>query len=215
MNIKLLTVSSHTDVPGLHTLVRSLIKFNWPHEVIQAPWHGFSTKILATRDYLLQHPEITHFFFADAYDVVALADMAEAMEKIGDRDMLWSSEKGCWPDPALAEYYPEIDSPFKYLNSGLFFANRDKCLTMVEDMGLPEYGVDDQLFYTYKFLSQDWGMELDTAQEVFNSHSFIAEGEYTYENGRVQIMGNEPIFIHSNGKTPDPQLDEMVRRVLE
>lgn len=54
----------------------------------------------------------------------------------------------------------------------------------------------------------------DYEQMFFNSHSFIDEGEYGYDNGRIQILGNEPVFVHSNGKTEDPRLDELIKNML-
>jgi hypothetical protein len=55
-------------------------------------------------------------------------------------------------------------------------------------------------------------MELDTRQNIFNSHSFIAEGEYTYDHNtkRIEIMGNKPIFVHFNGSTKDEKFNQML-----
>ena len=86
-------------------------------------------------------------------------------------------------------------------------------MDLVDGYNIP-YDYDDQYFFTGLYLSYTFPMVLDFGQLLFNSHSFIREGEYGYENGRVQILGNQSVFSHKNGKTVDPKLDELVRGML-
>ncbi len=79
---------------------------------------------------------------------------------------------------------------------------------------MPDYESDDQLYMTERFLFDGENIVLDTHQILFNSHSFIDEGEYTYGDGRIGVNGNTPIFIHSNGRTVDAKLDEMLKNIV-
>jgi hypothetical protein len=63
---------------------------------------------------------------------------------------------------------------------------------------------------THMFLFEREDMVLDREQKLFNSHSFIRDGEYGYENGRIQVNGHEACFVHKNGRTIDEKLDHLV-----
>lgn len=216
MNCKLITVASHLEVEGLYKLCDSAKKFGWDakHVVIQTEWRGFGTKLKTVYAYLLANPEVDYFFFCDAYDVVLLGTMEEALSKLDLDKITVSSERGCWPDGDLEKYYPNrFKHRYNYLNSGLYFAPREKFLKLFE-YSMPEYATDDQLWFTRLFLFEDLDIVLDNNQKVFNSHSFIDEGEYGYENGRIQVNGETPVLIHSNGRSDDKKLDELVKEIL-
>ena len=46
-------------------------------------------------------------------------------EMMGRRNdfLLFNAEKNCYPDPDLEKAYPEIQSPWRYLNAGAFIGN--------------------------------------------------------------------------------------------
>ena len=205
------------DIAQADILRNSLIKNKWNYSMIQAEWKGFGTKLIATYEYLKENPQVTEFIFCDAFDVICFGGEDEFRKKLKanypDADMVLSAEKGCWPNGSLADQYPFSNSNFKYLNSGCYYSTREKFIEIIESNPI-EYHDDDQLYFTKYFLGQQWlnmnNVLLDTEQVLFNSHSFIDEGEYGYDNGRVQILGNEPLFIHSNGRTIDSKLDEIL-----
>lgn len=212
MKVKLLTVSDNME--ATITLVNSLSKNNWDYVVIETPFKGFGTKLIGTYNYLKCNPDITHFIFCDAFDVISLGGYDEFMEKLelfSDYKIICSAEKGCWPIEDYRKFYePQYDHGFSFLNSGLYFAEVQAFFDLM-DIKDVEYGTDDQQFFTEAYLfDDDSGIKLDTEQILFNSHSFILEGEYGYNNGRLQILGNQPIFIHKNGRTVDHKLDAIV-----
>lgn len=214
MNCVLLTVATDLTRPGLADLARSLEKHNWPFRTLKTTWQGFGTKLLTVRDYLLEHPEITHFFFCDAYDVVALGRMDEALSKLDVGRILFSTEKACWPDTTLADKYPECETIYKFLNSGLYFAPRDLFIRLF-DWDMPEYITDDQLWATQQFLfNDDSGISLDTECNVFQSYSFVAEDEYGYlkDGGRIgnYNTGTLPVLVHGNGCTDLTKIYELI-----
>lgn len=220
--IKLLTVTNapeHAEV-----LRRSALHHNWDYHCEVVEWRGFGSKLIGVYNYLKEHPEVERFVFADAFDVVVMGTEEEFEEKakLTMYKIVCSAEKGLWP-PILEPYRSLYVTPytdFKFVNSGCYYAPRERFMELIEKFQ-PEYETDDQFWFNIQFLFSQYGkpdffysMWLDGKQELFNSHSFIAEGEYTYNNGRVQIMGNEPVFVHKNGRTPDPKLDELVKNML-
>lgn len=213
-NIKLLTVTNapeHSEV-----LRRSALHHNWDYHCIEVEWLGFGTKLIGVYNYLKEHPEVERFVFADALDVVAQRSPEEFEYKKGDREIILSCEKGLWP-PILIPFrscYPQFEHGFNYINSGLYYMTSAKFIELFE-LFTPFYETDDQYWMNMVWLIHLKGYKYpDFEQELFNSHSFIANFEYTYNNGRIQIMGNDPVFIHSNGKTKDEKLDELVREML-
>ena len=209
-NIKLITVSSHPDLAN--GLLNSAHSKGWETHLIRVDWKGFGTKLLATYNFLLENPLVEHFVFADAHDVIVLGTPEEFESKLPDTNVLLSAEKGLWP-PSLLPFkskYFQHEHGFNYVNSGLYYMTSLVFKNLMDEFP-PFNEIDDQLWLNLVWLLNDWiPMEIDTKQRLFNSHSFISEGEYGYENGRVQIMGNEPIFIHSNGKNFDEKFNQML-----
>lgn len=213
MKVKVLTVSDN--IPATNNLCYTLEQNNWDYHVIKTPFRGFGTKLIETYNYLKDNSDITHFIFCDAFDVVVLGSYDEFIKKLelfSDYKIICSSEKGCWPVDDYRRFYePQHDHGFNFLNSGLYFAEVQAFFDLM-DIKDVEYGTDDQQFFTETYLfDEDSGIVLDTEQTLFNSHSFINETEYGYENGRIQILGNEPIFIHSNARTFDEKLNNLLK----
>ncbi len=225
MNIELITVFS--DPIAIKPLMRSIERQNFPFTAIEVDWKGFGTKLLAVHDYLtndVMGMALDGFFFCDANDVLVLGGIDEAVKKIRDNygldKIVCSSERGCWPDGQLEKYYePHYDHGFNFLNSGLYYANREKYLKLFEK-DPPAFSSDDQLWLTHKYLFGDYGIVLDNDQKVFNSHSFIRECEYKYieyrdeynrkSGGRIEILDNQPVFVHKNGRSVDEKLDNLI-----
>lgn len=212
--IKALAVT--TSPQHTERLLESLRRNGWDYACLTVPeWKGFGTKLLAVYEYLREHEEVDRFVFCDAFDVIALGTPEEFDEKLGywrDKFVL-SAERGCWPDESLRRFYEPIEEHgFNFVNSGLYYCSRAQYLDMMDRL-LPEYHTDDQLYMTDQFLFERDDMVLDRLQRFFNSHSFIADGEYVYANGRVQVLGEQPVFVHCNGKTLDHKLEEMLKEM--
>lgn len=201
--MKLITVASHLEEQGLDNLVMSAQKFNWDISVICTEWKGFGTKLIETYNYFKQNPDVKELIFVDAYDVLILSTPQEVEEKIQDRSkMLISVEAGCWPDSSLADKYPKTEHKCKYINSGSYYTPSKLFMDMFE-ANPPIYTDDDQLYLSLEWLNNPSIGLLDYDCKIFQSYSFIGEGEFGYNNGRLQNLktGSQPIFIHGNGKT--------------
>lgn len=209
-NIKLITVCSHPE--HAMGLINSAKKHGWDIVVIQCEWRGFGTKLIETYNYLKAHPEVERFIFADAFDVVVLGTPDEFDLKLPANDgFVFNAERGLWP-PNMEQYrelFGITNGGFNFINSGVYYAERNAFISLIESNPI-EYHSDDQQYFIEIYANKFYGVILDVNQRVFNCHSFIRDGEYTYNNGRVQIMDSEPIFIHSNGKTVDEKLNQML-----
>ena len=62
--------------------------------------------------------------FTDAYDVFYADDLRtirERYESFGKK-IVFSAEATCWPDPSIAEQFPAVQTPYRFLNSGTLIA---------------------------------------------------------------------------------------------
>jgi hypothetical protein len=210
--MKLLTVATDVSNKKLYDLMTSADKFGWNLEIIVTEWKGFGTKLIETYNYLQKNPQITEFIFVDAYDVIALSTPKEVIEKIKDRTkMLISVEKNCWPKSELASQYPKTDSEWKYINSGSYYSPSKLFIDMIE-ANPPLYIDDDQLYFSLEWLKNQSIALLDYDCEVFQAYSFIADDDFGYENKRLQNLKtkSQPVLIHSNGKTDDTKILDLL-----
>lgn len=209
--IKVITVSSQPELTI--PLLDSLRKFGWNYAMLIVDWKGFGTKLISVYEYLKANPDVTEFIFCDAHDVIVLGTPNEFMDKIEGDLIILSAEKKLWP-PILTPFtckYPRTDGGFNYINSGLYYSKTEEFIYLFEKYP-PFFEIDDQFWLNMAYLMEKAGtIQIDYTQSIFNSHSFIEDGEYTYENNRVQILGNEPLFIHFNGRTVDPKFNELIK----
>lgn len=210
--MKLLTVASRLEEQGLNNLIKSAEKFKWNIEIICTEWRGFGTKLIEVYNFFYKNPNVKEVIFVDAYDVLVLSNHEEVIEKIKDRTkMLVSTEKACYPNASLSSQYPEVDSEWKYINSGTYYAPRDLFMDLI-DKNPPLYSDDDQLWMTKMFLSNRDKFVLDYDCEVFQCHSFVAEDDYEYKDKRVSNLKtkSKPSIIHFNGKSDNTKVLELL-----
>lgn len=202
MNCQLITTAS--DLSKCYQLKRSLEYFGWKYHFIEHEWKGFGDKIIKTYEYLKSHPEITHFFYSDAWDTFALSTMEEALNKIPDQNIiLFSAERACYPNPEKASRYPESASPWKYLNGGGWFASSELFIKMVEAYPLTPETVD-QVYFTDRFLEGTNGIVLDYQCSIFQTVAFCPYSDFEIMGYHLwnKITNVCPTFIHGNGHTP-------------
>lgn len=188
-NITAITLTSDTNSDGFQKLIASFNKFKWPFVVIEVDeWRGFGMKLVETYNFLKANPQIDAFFFCDANDVVVLSDLKEACEKLPCIDKLVaSSERGCWPDAYIEPMYDKFEHGFNYVNSGVYYSPSNLFIELME-ANMPEYAYDDQRWLTAAYFANRDKVVMDNNCEVFQSHSFIREGDYKYKFGRVKFI---------------------------
>lgn len=154
---------------------------------------GGAQKIIYLRDELKSWPELDDHvvMFTDSYDVVFCASPQEIMEKFRSyqSEIVFSTEKTCWPDETLSQSYPKIESDYKFLNSGGFIGYANKILEIIDtDISISD---DDQLFYTNVFLNNIETVEIPDPIEI--SEIELAKYGFSYNTFNIGSM-SEPFF---------------------
>jgi hypothetical protein len=166
--------------------------------------------IMWERDVARQYPS-NLIAFADAWDMLFLGTKGEFEDVIGAQPLLFHSEKVCWPDSRKAQFYPDTDSPWRYVN-GTGPAGLGDAISAAIDYGMShfpitnEYGGvsdatqdNDQRFWTDVYLS---GVgKLDTDCRLSQSLVDLATGDLAVKDRRIvnKITGAKPLFLHANG----------------
>jgi hypothetical protein len=144
--------------------------------------------------------------FLDAYDMLFVGD-ADYVNS-WDGELLHSTCKDCWPATSRKSKYPEIDSPWRFLNSG-GTAGKGRAIREAIEWGnahcpmpQPAYPRDtDQRFWTDVYLS-GFG-ELDSRCEMWQDINMAKPGELGYDDKGVinLVHGTRPQFLHASAKT--------------
>lgn len=190
-------ITTTSDKSKCGNLIKSLEKFGYDYHIIEHNWYGFLSKLHETYKYL-KTSNHTHFLYTDAWDTVALGPEL----KIPD-GLLFSAERACYPHPEKASLYPEVSSPWKYVNGGGFCGEVAAFIKLYE-LHKPESELNDQVWLTDMYLKgYDW-IKLDTNCEIFQTVAFCPESDFEVEEGRIKntVTGTKPLFFHGNGHTP-------------
>lgn len=168
---------------------------------------GGAQKIIYIRDELRSWPELDDHIvmFTDSYDVVFSAGPEEILEKFRNTDaqVVFSTEKTCWPDSELQDSYPQNESEYRYLNSGGFIGYANQIMKIIDQDVDITY--DDQLFYTEKFLDISKNdiefIKLDYNQSIFQTLNQAITDVEQSDSGRFinLVYKTKPCVIHANG----------------
>jgi hypothetical protein len=177
------------------------------------PWGGLMTKPRRLREWLRQNVEGDTIIVCDSWDVVFAENPTLAplrVEAVGQ--IVWNAEKNLFPDPTLP--FPEVGTPYRYLNSGFAMGLDYKFLALLEKMNLdsiPDDHIDaagnhinpnDQLYFQQAFVNQLVPMSLDTTATMCQTlHGVTAEElDLTGERITNRVTGKAPIAFHMNGQ---------------
>jgi hypothetical protein len=213
MKCKLITTVSDTEHPGFKMLVKSLEKFGWDWGVCGTEYCAFGSKMVNAYNYAKQ-TDCTHLFIVDAYDVVALSTMDEALRKIQDKNIvLFNSEINCWPFEQWAMLYPESETPYRYLNGGMAFVEVSRFIRMFEANPITHYD-NDQVLLAKSYLTEReyFDMRLDTNCVVFQTLCGTSWDMFQFGNGRIKniLTDTYPCFAHGNGRAPLDKIYELI-----
>ena len=148
----------------------------------------------------------------DGYDILIASteqDIIDNYNKITNNNdkIIFSSEKGCWPDINLESQYPESPSSYKYLCAGAYIANIGLMKKLfndnkyIFDLDINELNrMDDQLFFTKLFLNNKSDIILDYNNNIFNSmYNGLYDLEFINNKWYNKITQTYPIIFHANG----------------
>jgi len=169
--------------------------------------------------------------FTDGTDAVFTTGEEEILSKYYsfNKRIVFSAELGCWPDPNLANQYPENNktTPYKYLNSGGFIgiAKDIRELLKDNDFDLDKFPVSNQYLWAQRYFKNTDKIALDTHAKIFcaffteigeeylpgiesNDYSEYYDHKKEWFNSNFSINGNRlknnltqtlPCHLHFNG----------------
>ncbi len=165
---------------------------------------GCGQKINVMREYLNTLPENDIVLFVDGYDVFVSNTINAIVQQYHNYNakVIFASEQYCWPDATLAELYPDD----AYLNGGCWIGEVKEMKRILAPIELPTNPPilshvndddDEQLYYTKKYLSNQYDIVLDKQNKIFqtmNEHATIKDNRlYNIETNTY------PIIYHGNG----------------
>ena len=135
---------------------------------------GGGHKVNLLREYISMLPDHDVLLFTDAYDVILNTSLDEITGRYLEfkHDIIFSSERFCWPDEELATEIistnktiePYNDTPYKYLNSGMFIGTVKHIKELLNE--IPNDS-DDQLYYQKEYISKRHDIVLDLEGYIF------------------------------------------------
>jgi procollagen-lysine,2-oxoglutarate 5-dioxygenase len=148
----------------------------------------------------------------DGYDILITSNMQNIINNYNKitnntNKIIFSAEKGCWPDIKLETQYPSAPTAYKYLCAGAYIANIGIMKKLfndnkyIFDLSIEELNkLDDQLFFTKIYLTNQSNIILDYNNNLFNS-MFNGINDLEFKNNKWynNITHTYPIIFHANG----------------
>lgn len=167
---------------------------------------GGAQKIIYLRDELKKWPTLEDhiILFTDSYDVVFFEGVEEILQRFRSTNsqILFSTEKTCWPDESLENDYPIVDTDYRFLNSGGFIGYANQVFKIIDTEIPIDY--DDQLFYTEKFFDYmendvDF-IKLDYKREIFQTLNMAIDDVEFVDKKCINVQNGKNICVlHANG----------------
>lgn len=138
--------------------------------------------------------------FLDGYDTFIHADQDMIMERyLGfGKEIVFSAEKTCWPDVSMAQYFPQPENGYAYLNSGTFIGTV-KALKKMFAAPIEDYE-DDQLYVQQRYISCEHDVCLDHESYIF--YCMAGAEQYARLDNGWLINGETrctTCVVHGNG----------------
>jgi len=171
-------------------------------------WGDYKDKLIALRNFILTKNPSDIICFVDAYDVICFSDPTEIITKFKEynTDILFSAETSCFPWNHVSHLYPNVESLYKYLNSGSYIGYVESLLKILSlDM---DQSPCDQGYLTYYYINHIHNknasikIKLDHKCILFQTAYAIPWSHFIIKKGRLynQVMNTTPCFIHYNGR---------------
>jgi hypothetical protein len=154
--------------------------------------------------------------FMDAFDVYFSGDKLTLLKRYKEmnKPIVFGAEPSCYPDGDKAQYYPKTNSYFRFLNSGLFIGRvkeLKECMNNYSHEFIDE--INDQLWWTNKFLERQDIIELDYNQHLFLNCVWLQDSELICNEGKVTFHNKTPLIISLTGEREWAYLYPLVHSV--
>ena len=138
---------------------------------------GGGQKINILRDHISKLPDDDIVFYCDGYDVFVVDELDEFLYRYAELNhkVIFAAEQYCWPvdneeeqKALVSKHFPDLDTKYKYLNSGVFIGRVSELKSILSDP--IENDGDDQLYCQKQYLSEEYDMVIDTDCYMFQCH---------------------------------------------
>jgi len=220
-----------TDESRLNYLNLSKEKFNIDYTNLghNVQWNGGDMsrpgggqKINLVKQQLENLPDDDIVLFVDGYDVYINDPLNTIVERFKGFDcgVLFAAEKTCWPDRALAPFFTESHTDYKYPNSGAYIGYVSG-LKALFNTGLGD-GDDDQLYVQKQIIKTNLdnkdAVKLDYENYLFQCLA-DSVADVTVNKNRQLLNTNTrccPCILHGNGgDSTKKQFDNLVDRITK
>ena len=177
-NVHLCTVA--TDPAKGHKLQQSSKNFGWYLNNLGngVKWQGGTMegqggghKINLVKEYMKNLNDSDVLVFLDGYDTFLSDNLDEILYRYKEwnTEILFSSERFCWPDeliaPKLKELNTNQNTPYQYLNSGMYIGRVGRLKELfAEELKNDD---DDQLYVQKQYIQNPKGIEVDVEQYIW------------------------------------------------
>lgn len=159
------------------------------------------------KEYAQEHIGVDRLILTDAWDVLAVNDRKWIEERLAElpADVVFASERNCWPEPALAQMI-QAQSPWKFANGGMLTASPKSLIRWCDSVVKhQEYAPNE---YTQQWLNRrladgTFPVYLDRGTRLFYC-MILENGELKMKDGRLwnSVLDSHPSFVHFNGNWP-------------
>lgn len=213
-NVDVITVATH-ETDGLKLLRKSCSLNNIKLNILgfNKKWTDFYMKAQELHSYLKTKDDDTIILFIDGYDSYFLTGINNIIHKFISMNcgILFSAEKNCSPDKSLINKYPEVTTPFRFLNAGGFIGYAGALKPMVDELihlrstEKNNNMYSDQYLWTRCYLDNKDKIKLDINCDIFQTLHSTSIDDFTLVGGgyKNNITGSFPCILHANGRSDD------------
>jgi hypothetical protein len=153
--------------------------------------------------------------FADCWDLVFTKNLEEILElfKTFNTEIVFNAERNLFPRGDLLNLYPEVGTPYRFLNSGFFVGITESIIGLLDSMDLNRIPDDfrksdgswhhenDQAYFLEIFTKQPVPMKLDTNCLIAQTLHGEELKDFCFDNKGCKnlITGTYPVVWHANG----------------
>lgn len=231
-DFEIITVSSHRPKEWYYCydeFFRSIAKYGRSATVLggDGSYKGLISKPKILKRHILGGGvKAKKILFADCWDILFLRDPNEAVELAPDGAVIFNAEKNLFP--FVAGDFPDLGTPYRYLNSGFFIGDTEMILGLLEAMNLDAIPDDfrkpdgsmhhenDQEYFLKAYVFQLVPIVLDYAVKLCQTMHGIEESDANIlEDGQLlnTTTQNKPVAIHGNGGGKSTSMMQEVLRM--
>lgn len=217
--MKVVTVSNRIPTEPYYcwpAFIESLRRFNYTPIVLGMgePWKGLMTPPRKMRDWLRANNTDEIIIMCDSWDLVFATNpdyIEQEFKRITSARLLWNAEKNQWP--ATEFNFPEVGTPYRYLNSGFVVGYANSLLQVIEEMEIDSIPDDHtnaagvriepnhQEYFQQAFVYGSLPQVIDSEVRICQALHAVAPEELDLTGEYIQntITKSFPMAFHMNG----------------